>query len=79
MNRFLADELRRARVDSGVTWRALSSATGHSTSVLHNWFNGVRSPTVRDIRVVADVLGVSWRDIIMKAADAAEEAESRQK
>lgn len=56
--------LRPLRLAAGLSREHLANLTGISWRTIHRWEQGANSPTVRDTKLLATVLGVSLAQIL---------------
>lgn len=56
--------MMRARLNAGMTQKALAEAAGISKTALFNWEHDIAAPTLSGAELVADVLGISLDEYV---------------
>lgn len=54
----------RARLNAGMTQKALAEAAGISKTALFNWEHDITAPTLSGAELAADVLGISLDEYV---------------
>lgn len=60
----VARTLTAAKQQRGMSFTELAARSGFARSAIVNWLSGERSPTVRDLYQLCEVLGVDPREVI---------------
>jgi transcriptional regulator with XRE-family HTH domain len=60
----VARQLTAAKNERGMSFTQLAEQSGFARSAVVNWLSGERSPTVRDLYQLCEVLGLDPREVI---------------